>query len=481
YYSQLRLEALGAESSEELLGSLLGDDRSIAALKKLLKERTGGNPFFLEESVRSLVESGTLAGTRGDYRLARTFDSVQIPATVQSILASRIDRLPPDEKRILQSAAVIGKVGKELPFTLLRGLGEHDEQELRAGLAHLQASEFLYETSLFPDLEYTFKHALTHEIAYGSMLHDRRRALHGAIVEVIERLYPERLAEQVERLAHHSLHGELWEKAVDYFHGSARKAIARSAYGEAAACYDHALAAIARLPDDRATRLRGVKLRFELHSWLGPLGQTSRAIESLSQAEPIAEALGDRRLLARLLAQTGMCRWLQGSFDRALESGRRALDIAIAIGDGSSQVNVGYVLGMVHYSLGDFPRAIEVFDRALGLLDEQRFSPRFHSFYSVNLRVGLGLAFGQLGRIGEGLENANQALRTAEGTGDSHELSVAHSVLGFIHFQRGEYQTAVRIFERGREICERTALAVTLKVMSVDLGRSYVHSGRALE
>jgi tetratricopeptide (TPR) repeat protein len=481
YYSQLRLDALPAESSEELLRSLLGDDSSTAPLKKLLAERTAGNPLFLEESVRSLVETGALAGTRGAYRLAHPLHSVQIPPTIQAILASRIDRLPPDEKRLLQSAAVIGKVGRDVPFTLIREIAEQPDERLRASLAHLQASELLYETSHFPDLEYTFKHALTHETAYGSMLHDRRRALHAAIVDAIERLYAGRSAEHVERLAHHSLYGELWEKAVDYFHSSARKARARSAYREAAACYDHAIAALAHLPDDRAARARGVKLRFELHSLLAPLGETSRAIKSLNEAEPLAEALGDRPMLARLLSQRGTCLWLRSRYDLALESGQRALDIAIAIGDRTSQVNVGYVLGMVHYTLGNFSRAIDTFDEALRLLDEEPFSARFRTSFSVNLRVGLALTYGQLGRITEGLENANETLRTAEATGDSHELSVAHSALGFVHFQKGDFETAVQLLERGLEICERTALAVTLKVLSVDLARSYAHSGRPEE
>src|SRR5262249_4685273 len=154
-------------------------------------------PFFLEESVRTLVESQVLVGERGAYRLAKPPETWQIPATVQAILAARIDRLAPEDKRLLQAASVIGK---DVPFALLQAIADMPGDGMRRGLTHLWAAEFLYETSLFPDLEYTFKHALTHEVAYGSVLQDRRRALHARIVEAIEALYPERLTEHVERL-----------------------------------------------------------------------------------------------------------------------------------------------------------------------------------------------------------------------------------------------------------------------------------------
>src|SRR5262249_32679223 len=145
-----------------------------------------GNPFFLEESVRTLVETGALAGERGAYHLAEPIGHTQVPATVQAVLAARIDRLAPEDKRLLQAAAV---VGKDVPYALLQAIAELSENALPEGLGRLQDAEFLYETSLFPDLKYTFKHALTHEVAYGSLLGERRRALHARIVAAIEARY----------------------------------------------------------------------------------------------------------------------------------------------------------------------------------------------------------------------------------------------------------------------------------------------------
>jgi class 3 adenylate cyclase len=162
YYTQLRLDPLPPASADEFLQALLGDDSSLAPLKPLLIARTQGNPFFLEESVRTLVETRVLGGERGAYRLAKPVENLQVPATVQAVLAARIDRLPPEEKRLLQTAAVIGT---EVPWPLLQAIADEPDEALHRGLAHLQAAEFLYETSLFPEHVYTFKHALTHEVA----------------------------------------------------------------------------------------------------------------------------------------------------------------------------------------------------------------------------------------------------------------------------------------------------------------------------
>src|SRR5262249_25123019 len=177
----------------------LGTHAALGPLKILLVKRTDANPLFLEESVRALVEMGALAGERGAYRLTRPVEQLRMPATVQAILAARIDRLAPEAKRLLQAAAVIGK---DVPLPLLLAIADASEPEVRAELTRLQAAEVLYEVRLFPDLEYTFKHALTHEVAYQGLMQDRRRDLHARITEAIERLATERIAEQSERLAH---------------------------------------------------------------------------------------------------------------------------------------------------------------------------------------------------------------------------------------------------------------------------------------
>ena len=296
-YTQLRLDPLPPASADEVLQALLGDDPAWQPLKPLLIARTEGNPFFLEESVRALVETGVLVGERGAYRLAHALQSLQVPATVQAVLAARIDRLPPEEKRLLQTAAVIGM---EVPLPLLQAIAEAPEESLQRSLAQLQATEFLYETRLFPEHEYTFKHALTHEVAYGSLLLERRRVLHARIVEALEALAGDRVAEQVERLAHHALRGEVWDKALAYCRQAGEKALARSAYREAVGYFEQALSALPHLPEQRDTREQAIDLRLALRSALRPSGDSGRILAYLREAEALAAALDDPRRLGQV-------------------------------------------------------------------------------------------------------------------------------------------------------------------------------------
>jgi class 3 adenylate cyclase len=285
YYTQLRLDPLPPTSAEALLQSLLGGDPGLEPLKQRLIERTQGNPFFLEESVRTLVETQGLVGDQGSYRLARALPSIQMPSTVQAVLAARMDRLPAEEKRLLQTAAVIGT---EVPLALLLATAEIPEAPLRLGLTHLQAAEFLYETRLFPEIEYTFKHALTQQVAYETLLQERRRALHARIVATLEALAGDQVAEQVERLAHHALRGEVWVKALAYGRQAGEKAMARSAHREAVGYFEQALSAVAPLPETRDTREQAIDLRVALRSALWPSGDLGRILACVREAESLA-------------------------------------------------------------------------------------------------------------------------------------------------------------------------------------------------
>ena len=213
FYSQLRVDPLQPTSAQELLQHLFGPDKDLVPLKELLAERTVGNPFFAEESVRSLVEEGVLLGEKGAYRPSLKIDEIRIPSTVQNVVADRIDRLSIAEKHLLQTAAVIGVI---VPLPLLRAVAGLPEDELQGQLAHLQAAEFLYESNLFPQLEYKFKHALTNEVAYGALLHERKTSLHAKIVSALEKSVTDNLRDHIETLAHHAYQGEIWEKAVGY-------------------------------------------------------------------------------------------------------------------------------------------------------------------------------------------------------------------------------------------------------------------------
>ena len=249
YYTQLRLDPLPPASADEFLQALLGDDPSLAPLTQLLIARTEGNPFFLEESVRTLVETGVLVGAAGG--LSPGAGGAEHSGAGHGAGGAGGTHRPPAAGG--EAAAADG--GGHWHGGALAPAAGHCRAArggtLHRGLTHLQAAEFLYETRLFPEREYTFKHALTHEVAYRSLLQERRRALHARIVEALETLAGERLADQVERLADHAVRGEVWDKALMYCRQAGAKAMERSASREAVGCYEQALAALAHLPEHR--------------------------------------------------------------------------------------------------------------------------------------------------------------------------------------------------------------------------------------
>ena len=333
YYRQLRIDPLPAASAHQLLDSLLGDDPTVRPLKTLLIQRTGGTPFFLEEGVRALVETKVLVGESGGYRLLKSLDTIEVPATVKALLAARIDRLTPEEKAVLQAASV---VGTDVQLVVLQEIADLPPDQLRRHLAQLQSSEFLYETNLFPELEYTFKHALTHEVTYGSLLADRRRALHARIVEAIERLYADRLSEQIERLAHHAVRSEVSAKAVAYLHEAGTKALMRSANADAVTYFTQALDLAGQLPATREQARQELRLLLSL----GPAFQMVKGFgapeveRTYSRARELCEQVGEPAELFQTLwglwLHTGAGR---GSFSAARRIAEELVALAERLGD----------------------------------------------------------------------------------------------------------------------------------------------------
>ena len=404
-YSQLRLDNLPAESAADLLAALLGPDPGLVPLTQMLVRR--GNPFFLEETVRTLVETGTLAGERGAYRLTRPVEALQVPATVQTILAARIDRLPAERKRLLQAASVIGK---DVPYPLLAAIVDQPDEALRRGLAHLQEAEFLYETQHFPDLEHTFKHALTRDVAYAGLLGEHRRALHAAVTTAIERLHADRLDEHVERLAHHSRQGAVWDKAVRYLHQAATKAYLRSANREAATYFEQALDALPRLPETLDTIAQSLDLRFDLRNALVPLGEGTGVL--LDEAEAIAEAAGDQRRLGRALTYQVLPFWQAGDYSAALKAGLRALAIGESLADVGLQVVANLYLGRTYMARGECGEAVRHCEAAIALIPESQAQERFGQAALPRAFVGntLATALGALGRFSEAFGRVREAL-----------------------------------------------------------------------
>ena len=424
YYTQLRLDPLPPVSAAAFLHTLLGDDPSLAPLTRLLSARTGGNPFFLEESVRTLVETQVLVGEHGAYRLTQALASLQVPATVQAVLAARIDRLSPEEKRLLQTAAVIGT---EVPLPLLQAIAALPEDELHRGLARLQAAEFLYETSLFPEPAYTFKHALTHEVAYGSLLQERRRTLHAGIVEASETLYGDRLTEQVERLAYHAVRGEVWEKALRYSRQAGARALARSANQEAVTYFEGALAALQHLPDSSDQHAQAIDLRFDLCRALLSLGAFARIFALLQEAIALAEAGHDQQRLGLAYRQLINHFLNMGDPVRALDVGQRALALATRLDDVALQLGTRFALARVYGDLGDYRQAVDLCRNIVATHTDDLLTQLFDTLGPSATRVRTSMAsnLAELGAFAEGLVDVSEAIHIAQAAHDVFSLAGA--------------------------------------------------------
>ena len=445
FYRQLRIDPLPPQSAQELLLGLLGEHPSVASLTPLLAERTQGNPLFLEESVRTLVETGALAGTRGAYRLAGKLESIRVPATVQAILAARIDRLDPADKRLLQAAAV---VGTDVPFALLQAVAEVDEAALRQGLARLQAAEFVYESRLFPELEYSFKHALTHDVAYSSVLQERKRALHAAIVEAIEGMYAERLSEQIDLLAHHALRGRVLDKAARYLRQAGMRAAARSANHEAVQLFEQALAVLDELPASPETVLEMLDIRIALGPALvATKGPTQQPVEdSYLKALALAESVEDPRKRFTVLWGLWFVKFTRGEYPDAVARAEELLGAAENGRDSGHLLEARHSLWATLSAMGRSADALPHMEHGLALYDRDKHRTLAFEFagHDAGACCHWHLAATQwvLGYPDRALREATEAIRLARELQHPMTNVIALWFAAWVAFQRGERDAA---------------------------------------
>jgi tetratricopeptide (TPR) repeat protein len=407
YYTQLRLDALPPASADEVLQALLGDGTEaqqvapLQALKQLLIARTEGNPFFLEESVRTLVET----------------------------------------------------------------------------------AELLYEARLFPELEYTFKHALTHEVAYASLLQERRRALHARIVHTFETLYADRLTTQVEQRAHHAFRGEVWEKAITYLRQAGTKAATRSSYQEAVTCCEQALLALKQLPEDPTTRLLAFDLRMELTRRLVPLADYGRILEYLREAEAIVAAQGDRRRLALVCSHITDYFRLTGHSEQALACRERALAFATALGDFPLQVLANQRLGHAYHAVGEYHRAVELLKQNIvalrGELRHERFGAG--SLPSVMSRTYMAASLIDLGEFAEAVSIGEEAIRIANEADTAHSQVQAAYAVGLAYLYQGDFDRAILLLEPALTRCQVEHIPLGTRLLASTLGYAHARSGRVTE
>ncbi len=346
YYHRLPLLPLGPESAAELLRDLLGSDPSLHRLRELIQERTGGNPFFIEEIVQSLVETGVAAGARGAYRLLAPAEHIGLPATVESVLAARIDRLPEREKRVLQSASVIGKKFSE---PILRRVADLGDGELRAALQALTSAEFLYQEALYPEAEYTFKHPLTQEVAYRSQLAERRARVHAAVARTIEEFEAAKLGERAALLAYH------WERAGDAreaakWHRRAAEWVRLNNPVEALRHWESVRKLLDTLPETPETLAERAAVRAQMMTHLARLGDLEDQAPSLfREGKELATRSGDPHVLSQVVNSFGVLRLFAGAFQEAQDTFLEAVRRADETKDIGLRVAVRYGPCYVHF------------------------------------------------------------------------------------------------------------------------------------
>jgi class 3 adenylate cyclase/tetratricopeptide (TPR) repeat protein len=474
YYGQLPLDALVGESGSQLVDALLGDDPTLSSLKQLLANH--GNPFFLEETVRALVETKALEGSSGSYRLTRPIEAIQVPATVQVLLASRIDRLSLEDKHLLQIAAVIGR---RVPFSLLRVVADLPDDALREGLDRLQAAEFVYETGLFPALEYSFKHALTQEVAYGGILQDRRRDLHARIVEAIETLHHNRLDEQVELLAHHALRGDLREKAVGYWLKAGQQAVGRSAMAEAVVRLQKGLELLSSLPEGRQRQHQELDLRVVLgQAQVATKGFAAREVgETFARSRVLVEQLDRPDHLLAVLNGQWVFHLMRAELRLALSLAEQTEQIGEARNDPTVLFLGPYQRGVTHFYLGEFVTARTLFERCQG-----RGGPALRAPIGAPSAVipgSLAQTLAYLGYVDQARAHANQALAEARRLHHAHALAQLLIQACFVEWLTGSPHDVRRYAEEAVALSSEHGFPLFLDWGMILLGWSLSALGKA--
>lgn len=479
FFTQVRVDPLSSEDGEILLRALVGEHPSLGPILPRLVEWTEGNPFFLEESVRSLRETGALSGERGDYRLTKAPTSIQVPATVEEVLAARIARLTTEQRRLLQSAAVIGK---DVPSPILAAIADLPEDALAESLRQLQSAEFLYETQSLPDPGYTFKHALTHEVAYESVAR-ARRALHARILDVMETLYPGRLGEHIDRLAQHAFRGHVWPKAVTYLRQAGARAFSHSANREAVDCFDQALVALREMEPSRENQELAVDLHFDLRNALTPLGEVETTLEHLRRAQAGAERLGDRGRLGRAYSFAANALHLNGDHHAAIRWGTQAIQIARELDDFALRTASAMYIGRAHQALGAYADAIRVLAEVVESLQGPR--EREHLglpvLPAIFARAHLVGCLAEVGRFPEAVAQAERAVDLAGAVAHPDTLVWAYRGLGQVHLVGGDGALAAPALAKALALCRSNDLQAYVPVVAAALGLAYTMIGRAGE
>jgi class 3 adenylate cyclase/tetratricopeptide (TPR) repeat protein len=483
-YTQLRLDPLGGQSADEMLYALLGGDASLQSLKRLIIEKTQGNPFFMEEIVRALVEQGLLV-RNGVTRLTKPLTEIHVPPTVHGILASRIDALPTSEKDLLQTLAVIGK---DFPLNLVKHVSASPDDRLEPMLKGLQAGEFIYEQAALGETEYTFKHALTQEVAYNSVLMERRRLLHERTGEAIEALFKDRIDDHLAELAHHYSRTASTRKAVEYLFRVGSQAVARSAHSEAASWLSSALEFLKRLPDNAERARQELSVQSVLaRSLASAKGWGAAELEPVrARARELYAQTGDPASAFAILYGQWLMHFWKLELHIALELADQLLAVAEDVRDPAMLLAGNHARGATLLHLGELVFANEHLEKALAVFDlRQPVSAELEVLSSAELEVlrlfsftylyyGLSL----LGYPDRAWAKSREMLEVAQRSSAPYVLANASYLAAVHNFEGGNPTAAQKHAEEAIALAEQTGLASLSALATTCYGASLIAQGR---
>lgn len=464
YVTQLTLSRLTLEDSRVMVESVLERIGAPSDLTRAIVESAEGNPFFLEELAWAVVDQG------------HGGDAATIPDTIQTTILARIARLPEELRELLRTAAVLGR---HCPAHLLSAVRTGTEAP-SAQIRELQRLEFLYERPGPEGPLYVFKHALTQEVAYLSLQPDERRTLHARILDVVEKQHAEQLEEQVETLAHHARHAEVWDKAVYYLRRAGERALQRSANQEAVTLFEHAIAACERAGDRRDFIEAAIDVRILLQLALFALGEHAHIRPRLLEAESLAEGLGDRKRQARVANCLATHYYIIGDHSEALRTARLGLAVAEALRDGEGQIGLLLRLGFVHHARGEFGEAATALRESLDLIasgsaHEYRL---LNAIPSVHARTWLVWCLSDVGEFDQAMARAEEARQIAAARDHPYSQVMAAWGLGYCQLTRGRVVEATSTFEESLDLCRAWNNVQWTPRVAASLGYAYSMAGR---
>ena len=479
YYNRVGLSQLNSESSADLIRSILPDGEAVNQLKGFILERTSGNPLFMEELIHTLLENGSIRCEGGRCLLLKNAAEIQVPDTIEGIIAARMDRLEDDIKRTMQVASVIGR---DFAFRILETIAEM-KQGLKSYLLNLQGLEFIYERSQFPELEYVFKHALTREVAYNSLLQQRRREIHEKIGRAIEALYPDRIEEFYEILAHHYSKSDNFEKAYQFMKLSGDKVMRNYSASEAFSYYKEAMAALKKFSESEENVQNQLAI---IHKILVPmivLGFPQDSMSILQEGERIATAMDDKKSRIRFYSNMGVYYSHKGNHAEGLKYIGKAFEQAEKIQDLQSMAQTGTDIAITQMTEGAYNKVIDISTRVINLIEKTQMKAETFggpsNVYSA-LMVVRGYSRGMLGDFQEALVDCSRAIENAISYENTPVQGISEYYLAMVFLSRGDWKNAKVHLQKSVNICEKTSFMQWLTLAWGGLGVAEAELGNPM-